>query len=220
MSSPLKLDLHVHTYYSDGKESPEEMMRAARRAGLHMIAVTDHDTFDGAKTVAGRIVMGMEVTTQYGHVVVLCSEPMPLPKLLPDLLDASKDQNCLAFPSHPFDVTRAGLGERIHHFKFDAVEVFNSKAPRSANQRALEVSRTLSLPGLANSDSHVKSALGSAYNLVYADSTKPEDILEAIRKGMVTPVGIGLGVKAKLEIVEWYVQRKIAHNFRRPMRQM
>lgn len=37
------IDLHLHTNYSDGIESPEEIVRRAQRMGLKIIAITDHD---------------------------------------------------------------------------------------------------------------------------------------------------------------------------------
>ncbi len=40
-------DLHMHTTYSDGSLTPEELVDAAKKAGLHYIAITDHDTVDG-----------------------------------------------------------------------------------------------------------------------------------------------------------------------------
>lgn len=40
-------DLHMHTTYSDGKLTPEELIAAAKAAGLRYIAITDHDTVDG-----------------------------------------------------------------------------------------------------------------------------------------------------------------------------
>ncbi len=40
-------DLHLHTHFSDGTFSPEELARRAREAGLDVIALTDHDTLDG-----------------------------------------------------------------------------------------------------------------------------------------------------------------------------
>ena len=40
-------DLHTHTSYSDGKMTPEELVAAAKEAGLRYIAITDHDTVDG-----------------------------------------------------------------------------------------------------------------------------------------------------------------------------
>jgi 3',5'-nucleoside bisphosphate phosphatase len=38
------IDLHVHTTASDGRSSPEQVVQAARRAGIHVLAVADHDT--------------------------------------------------------------------------------------------------------------------------------------------------------------------------------
>lgn len=40
-------DLHMHTTFSDGKLSPEELVAAAKAAGLTYMAITDHDTVDG-----------------------------------------------------------------------------------------------------------------------------------------------------------------------------
>ena len=40
-------DLHMHTNASDGLLSPEELVSAAKQAGLGYIAITDHDTVDG-----------------------------------------------------------------------------------------------------------------------------------------------------------------------------
>ncbi len=40
-------DLHIHTGFSDGKLSPEEIVAKAMEVGLKYIALTDHDTIDG-----------------------------------------------------------------------------------------------------------------------------------------------------------------------------
>ena len=46
-------DLHVHTIYSDGCSSPEEVLQKAQEAGLAVVAIADHDTIAGGKQVAG-----------------------------------------------------------------------------------------------------------------------------------------------------------------------
>jgi predicted metal-dependent phosphoesterase TrpH len=38
------IDLHLHTTASDGRCEPAELLRRARRAGIHTLSVTDHDT--------------------------------------------------------------------------------------------------------------------------------------------------------------------------------
>lgn len=52
MSEPLSettayADLHLHTRYSDGTYSPEELASEASRLGFRAIALTDHDTLEG-----------------------------------------------------------------------------------------------------------------------------------------------------------------------------
>jgi 3',5'-nucleoside bisphosphate phosphatase len=43
----MRADLHVHSSASDGTEPPAEVMRRAARAGLDVVALTDHDTVAG-----------------------------------------------------------------------------------------------------------------------------------------------------------------------------
>lgn len=38
-----KADLHLHTLYSDGALSPQELLQQAQRAGLAIVSITDHD---------------------------------------------------------------------------------------------------------------------------------------------------------------------------------
>ncbi len=74
------IDLHVHTYYSDGTNSPETVVRLAREIGVDTIAITDHDGISGIPEAmaAGRkygvtVIPGIEisVTNQGGNMHVL-----------------------------------------------------------------------------------------------------------------------------------------------------
>ena len=66
------IDLHTHTYCSDGTDSPAQLMDAAASQGLSAVGVTDHDTIEGWAEAAGavertgvRLVRGMEMTTKF-----------------------------------------------------------------------------------------------------------------------------------------------------------
>ncbi len=51
-------DLHTHTFYSDGTESPERLVELANALGFSMMAITDHDTMESlpiAEPVAKRL---------------------------------------------------------------------------------------------------------------------------------------------------------------------
>ena len=41
------IDLHSHTTASDGTLSPAQLVDEAKRAGVHVLGITDHDTFSG-----------------------------------------------------------------------------------------------------------------------------------------------------------------------------
>jgi len=48
-----KIDLHMHSTYSDGTYTPKELVQKAKEIGLSGIALTDHDTIAGIKEAKG-----------------------------------------------------------------------------------------------------------------------------------------------------------------------
>jgi len=46
------VDLHCHTYYSDGRASPREMIEHAAKIGLQVLSITDHDNGRGSREAA------------------------------------------------------------------------------------------------------------------------------------------------------------------------
>jgi predicted metal-dependent phosphoesterase TrpH len=67
----MRIDLHVHSSVSDGTEDPATLMETARRAGLDVVALTDHDTTDGwaaaerARPRGLTVVPGMEFSCRW-----------------------------------------------------------------------------------------------------------------------------------------------------------
>ena len=65
-------DLHLHTLFSDGTYTPEELVTQSLRVGLSTISVVDHDTTDGiepaieiAKTKNIEVLPGIELSAEY-----------------------------------------------------------------------------------------------------------------------------------------------------------
>jgi predicted metal-dependent phosphoesterase TrpH len=70
----LKIDLHSHTTFSDGKLSPKELIMRAQTMQLDVLAITDHDTVNGigpakqeAQAIAPKlkIISGTEISTRW-----------------------------------------------------------------------------------------------------------------------------------------------------------
>jgi hypothetical protein len=99
--------VHVHTTRSDGGGTPEEVVAAAKAAGLGFVVITDHNTLD-AKPVEGYrdgvlVVVGTEISTTAGHVLAF-GIPDPTFRFSGDALDALDDVRVLggfAFAAHP-----------------------------------------------------------------------------------------------------------------------
>lgn len=51
MKLPEIIDLHIHTTFSDGTDTLEELIPKVREAGIELFSVTDHDTIEGARKV-------------------------------------------------------------------------------------------------------------------------------------------------------------------------
>ncbi len=67
-----RIDLHLHTTYSDGSHSPNEVIQFAHETGVTALAITDHDTVEGlpealaaGKRLGIEIISGTELSSRY-----------------------------------------------------------------------------------------------------------------------------------------------------------
>ena len=67
----MHLDLHLHSTCSDGALTPADLVPAARRAGLNVIALADHDTVAGT-AVARRIAAAQGGIEVLGAIEITC----------------------------------------------------------------------------------------------------------------------------------------------------
>ncbi len=181
MPSRGRADLHMHTTFSDGWPGPQELVDHARFTGLDVIAVTDHDTIEGALRAAEHstsrrgleVVIGEEVSSRDGHIVGLFLERRIRPGMsAAATVHAIHDQGGLAVAVHPFWRTQRrsrggpvhGVGWLAAELDFDAVEVENATPGFYLfNQLARRLSAGLSSAELGGSDAHILDAVGRAY---------------------------------------------------------
>jgi predicted metal-dependent phosphoesterase TrpH len=70
----VRIDLHTHSSASDGTDTPADLVRTAKAAGLDVVALTDHDATSGwteaaaaADEVGIAFVPGLEISTKFRH---------------------------------------------------------------------------------------------------------------------------------------------------------
>lgn len=170
----MKVDLHVHTCHSvDGCTSPEDIVSLSQRRGLGALAITDHDTIEGAVAVRERasipVIVGQEISTAQGELVGLFLEEQ-VPRGLSAMETARliSQQGGLVGVPHPFDRFRRESLERVAlenvAGELDFVEALNGRVTMAAdNLRAERFALDRGLLRSAGSDAHSGSELGRVY---------------------------------------------------------
>lgn len=104
----MRIDLHTHSSASDGTDTPGDLVRGAARAGLDVVALTDHDAMSGwgealrvADEVGITLVPGLEISTRFHHrgVHLLGYLPDPTHPPLVDELDRILDGRAARTPA-------------------------------------------------------------------------------------------------------------------------
>ncbi|MCX8150607.1 MAG: PHP domain-containing protein [Candidatus Bathyarchaeota archaeon] len=189
----IRADLHIHTTFSDdSKTTPKDLIeKLVAHPSVKVAAVTDHDSIKGIDPVRRLakpysdilIIPGVEISTPEGDILVLGAEELPpKPWTVQTVVDFAKDHSYVSVAAHPF--REWGLGELTMTSNVDAIEVLNGSSSAQANKQAVELAKTMKLPGVAGSDSHQPSELYSVYTEIQA-SMDVDEILRAIKKGLI-----------------------------------
>lgn len=198
----IQADLHVHTTYSsDSAINPRTLVeQLVTHNFIKVAAVTDHDTVKGCgvtRQLASAypdilIIPGVEISTPQGDIIILGSDEMPpQPWTVENIIDFAKERDYVSVVAHPY--REYGMGDLAKNYKVDAIEVLNGGSSPSANKAAQDLAKLMGLPGTAGSDAHQPAELCTVYTEVKA-SMNTEDILKAIKKGLVSIQPIGKSI--------------------------
>lgn len=172
----MKIDLHCHSYYSDGVSSPSKIVESAFKKGLDGIAITDHKTARGgpeaikaARKFGILLVLGEEVETRQGDVLALfLKEEIKIKnrELVEVAREIKKQEGIVVIP-HPFHIKVKFRGN-LERYKdiIDGIEVFNARWPTiSPDQRAYCFAQKHNLAIIGASDAHYCREVGYGYTI-------------------------------------------------------
>mgnify|MGYP005858556725 CR=1 FL=1 len=190
----LKIEFHAHTKYSqDSLARPEDILKACVKKKIDRIAITDHNTIQGAlhayRLDPQRVIIGEEIQTDAGELLAFFVQeevPPDLPYL--EAIRRLRNQDAFISVSHPYDVYRRGhwdpdVLEEIAPL-VDAIEVFNARClMESFNHQAQYFAVQRKLAGTVGSDAHTLFELGRAM-MVLEDFHSAETLRQVIKHGI------------------------------------
>jgi predicted metal-dependent phosphoesterase TrpH len=213
----MRCDIHVHTVASGrvnlpllrhlGRESystPEQVYAVARRRGMDLVTLSDHNTIEGALQLAGRsdtfiseevscyLPQGREI-----HLGVLDLQPAQHEAIAVRQRDAEAlfaylaEQRLPVVLNHPFAALtgRRELGDlELAASHVTHVETPNGMMPRPLNHSAAQLALEASLPAVGGSDAHAIHSVARAWTEVPRARTRDE-FLAGLRQGWTVAGG-------------------------------
>jgi predicted metal-dependent phosphoesterase TrpH len=188
----LKLDLHIHSQYSDDAEgSAKEIIQSLKKKGLQGCAITDHNTVKGglvAQKLASNdfiVIPGVEISTRDGHLLALnMSTDIPRGLSIEQTIDRVIYQGGIPIVPH---VLRNMSGIKVSKLKeiaskLSAMEVFNACSQPHTNIKMAQIAQSLHLGGTGGSDSHIPEYAGYGYTVVDTTDMSNDAICAAIEQ--------------------------------------
>ncbi len=184
----MRVDLHLHSRYShDSSTTLEALIERARECGLGRIALTDHNTVEGALRLAEMApelaIVGEEAKTREGEVIGLfITRRIPPYMQAADAMDLIHEMGGLVYVPHPFDRNRAHYSaERIVELapRIDIIETYNPWAEAGANRAAADIAAELGKVTATGSDSHGVAEMGRSW-MEMEEFAGPQDFLEKL----------------------------------------
>lgn len=193
-----RVDLHVHTTSSsDGRSSLAEQVNAAKKQGLHAIAVTDHNRCSVQQELMDGILLipGCEVSSKCGHVLGLFLDrniEFPTNDSLPsgeEAVSMIRAAGGLAVLAHPFQQPwreEADLPNNV-----DGIETCNARGDLkrgNANALASELAKRRNVFSTGGSDAHHRDEVGYAFTEIEATELSLQALKQALCQKRCYPV--------------------------------
>jgi len=201
----VRIDLHLHSRYShDGQSTLQELVDRCAECGLDRIALTDHNTVEGALALAeiapDLAIVGEEAKTREGEVIGLfITRGLPPYLRAEDVMDMIHEMGGLTYVPHPLDRHRSNFtAERVVELadRIDIIETYNAWCEPAENQAAARLAVELKKVSATGSDAHAASELGRSW-MEIEDYTTPQDFLDKLRHARhVVTASSGAGRRA------------------------
>lgn len=201
----LKLDLHVHSQYSDDSiGSAEDIIKILKKKGIDGVAITDHNSIEGslkALKFAKKdfiVIPGVEISTADGHIQALnVKQDFPRGLSAEETVEKIIDAGGTPIVPHLYRNMSGIQKEKLKKIqtKLSAIEVFNACSLPKTNIKIAKVAKEFNLGGTGGSDAHDPVYAGYAYTTIDTTDINVDSVLSEINKkktwgeGITMPLG-------------------------------
>ncbi len=214
----MKLDAHVHTHYSgmttiwplslflrESYNTPERAYRLAKARGMDLVAITDHDTIEGALRLAHLpdAIVGCEVSASFPgealsvHLGVLDITVRQYDEIerrrrdVAELLPYLREEGIFTVVNHVASqvngrLTPAHIAAILPWV--DAFEVVNGSRLTSQNRTAAALAQASGRASVGGSDAHTGRGIGRTWTVV-DEATSREEFMAGLRAGRARAEG-------------------------------
>ncbi len=198
----LRGNLHTHTTNSDGTHEMQEVINTYADLGYQFLSISDHDIFTGQSVYEqidskGLVLIpGNEISKDGPHLVHVNGDRLIKPhvnrQLVFDEAKATQGFVVVAHPNLDYNFNFCPIELLQQWTDYVGLEIFNATvgrctgSPYSTNKWDMLLSEGRRLWGYAHDDAHFMPDnvdVGVGWNVVYADSSNLEDIVESLRNG-------------------------------------
>ena len=220
----MMMDLHIHSSFSsDGRESPADVLRYAKKVGLGGVAILDHNEIRGslkayelAKDTDIVVVRGLEVSTEDGHIIAYGVDQMiPAQKSIQETAEIIQDSGGIPVAPHPYRFWSGIGGKRVSAKHFSGVEAQNARCTARNNKKSLQLAEKLNLGVTGGTDAHDLTEIGKAYTVLETRPTSEDEVIQAISSGKTRIGGESRSMQGTLEYVYSSVTKWIRRGMRR-----
>jgi predicted metal-dependent phosphoesterase TrpH len=212
------IDLHSHTWPRsyDSLINPDDLVRAAKRAGLDAICFTEHDAVwdeKALKEVSERhnflVLPGVEISTDDGHILSYGIDRyvfgMHRSAELAQHVSAAGGAMVAA---HPYRRQMPWMIRDLEEYERSlerasgnpayayvvALEELNGRGTTKENAFSKRLAARMGMPGTAGTDSHALADVGKCATFFERDIHDVRDLIRELKAGRFYPVDLQVGV--------------------------
>ena len=221
----LKLDLHIHSQYSqDATGGPRDIIKILQKRGLDGMAITDHNTVRGGlkalkvKPSGFIVIPGVEISTSDGHIIALnVKEEIPRDLSVEETVEKILDIGGVPIVPHLFR-KMSGIKEkklRLIYRQVPAMEVFNGCSLPKTNIKTAKTARRFNLGGTGGSDAHDPLYAGYGYTIFDSTDTNVDSIVSEINKKNTWGEGTTIPLQVRRDRMLKSIKQFFQRGFRR-----